>query len=259
MGCGFLKYNKDRNNGLISNIKNRENIFQTNATEYLIPSNNNLIINENMININTINVNRKRINSVQKRSRRNEARKEQGILIEQRGLNSILNYNNRIRSTRVNSNNSNNRLERFPNYGTVINRRINHNRMNTNNILLRNINTINSIEDSDNRRNARIIEILRRLGNNGRIINSNRYSSSKKKQKKSNLLKQLKVTKIDKKILHSDNKSCSICLQDFKNKESAIYLPCFHLFHRKCIDKWLETKGKCPLCKNNIKELIEKQ
>ena len=228
MGCGFLKYNKNRNDGLISNIKNRENIFQTNATRNLIPSNNNHIINENMININIINVNRKRINSVQKRSRRNEERKEQGILIEQRGLNSILNYNNRIRSTRVNSNNNNNRLERFPNYGTIINRRINHNTMNTNNISLRNINTINSIEDSDNRRNARIREILRGLGNNGRIRNSNRYSSNKKKEKKSNLFEQLKVTKIDKKILHNDNKSCSICLQDFKNKESAIYI--YHAF-----------------------------
>jgi hypothetical protein len=252
MGCGFLKYNKDRNNGLISNIKNRENIFQTNATEYLIPSNNNLIINENMININTINVNRKRINSVQNRRRRNEERKEQGSLIGQRGLNN----NYRIRPTSVNSNN---RLERFSNYGTILNRRINHNTTNANNILLRNINTIYSIEDSGNRRNARIREILRGLENNGRIRNSNRNSGSKNKQKKSNILEQLKVTKIDKKLLHNDNKSCSICLQDFKNKESAIYLPCFHLFHRKCIAKSLETKEECPLCKNNIKELIEKQ
>jgi hypothetical protein len=78
MGCGFLKYNKNRNDGLISNIKNRENIFQANATGNLIPSNNNYIINENMININIINVNvnRKRINSVQNRSRPNEERKE---------------------------------------------------------------------------------------------------------------------------------------------------------------------------------------
>ena len=250
MGCGFLKYNKDRNDGLISNITNRENIFQTNATEYLLPSNNNRIINENMINTNPINVNRRRVNSVQNRRRPNEERKDQGILIEQqRGLNNILNYNNRIMPERVNSNN---RLEIFPNFGTFLNRRTNHN--STNNIFFRNINTINSVEGRISTIQGTIRE------NNRRIRNTNRHSIERKKKKKITLLDKLAVTKIDNiKNLHNENKGCCICLQDFKNKESAIYLPCFHLFHRKCIAKWLETKEECPLCKNNIKELINKQ
>ncbi|MBO6088931.1 MAG: hypothetical protein J6P37_01275 [Lachnospiraceae bacterium] len=35
--------------------------------------------------------------------------------------------------------------------------------------------------------------------------------------------------------LDPEKKNCVICLEDFKNKDKAIILPCIHLFHKTCI------------------------
>ena len=60
-------------------------------------------------------------------------------------------------------------------------------------------------------------------------------------------------TKIDISKLKEDDKACSICLEDFENNDKAIFLPCFHVFHSKCINDWLSKKDECPLCKISIK------
>nr|KYP73627.1 RING-H2 finger protein ATL2I [Cajanus cajan] len=45
---------------------------------------------------------------------------------------------------------------------------------------------------------------------------------------------------------------CSICLADYKDKEWLKLLPhCGHLFHRDCIDKWLQVNLSCPMCRNS--------
>ncbi|OVA06600.1 zinc finger protein [Macleaya cordata] len=46
---------------------------------------------------------------------------------------------------------------------------------------------------------------------------------------------------------YGDNISCSICLQDFKEGESARELSnCKHFFHLHCIDGWLVRQASCP-------------
>ena len=52
--------------------------------------------------------------------------------------------------------------------------------------------------------------------------------------------------------IDNNNKRCIICLYDFVINDVAIYLPCFHCFHKECISIWLEKKAECPLCKNKI-------
>jgi hypothetical protein len=49
--------------------------------------------------------------------------------------------------------------------------------------------------------------------------------------------------------LDEANKSCTICLDDFVNNEKVVALPCLHYFHKKCINKWMERKKECPICK----------
>lgn len=49
--------------------------------------------------------------------------------------------------------------------------------------------------------------------------------------------------------LSSENKSCLICLEEYHNGEKAIFLPCVHIFHPKCIKEWLTKQNSCPICK----------
>ncbi len=47
-----------------------------------------------------------------------------------------------------------------------------------------------------------------------------------------------------------DNNCCSICMEEFKLAEILKMLPCTHVFHRKCINKW--KNNACPLCRKSI-------
>ena len=50
---------------------------------------------------------------------------------------------------------------------------------------------------------------------------------------------------------------CCICLDEFKYKSKVCRLECCHLFHKKCIEKWLLEKPICPLCKYDIFEELD--
>ena len=45
---------------------------------------------------------------------------------------------------------------------------------------------------------------------------------------------------------------CTICLTKFKRGKRITTLPCFHQFHHRCIDVWLENSCLCPICKASI-------
>ena len=90
----------------------------------------------------------------------------------------------------------------------------------------------------------RIQEVIERINENDIEMND--------------ILNQLSVTIIeDIKRLNDENKKCVICLEDFKNFDKSIYLPCIHLFHEKCITDWVNTKkGFCPVCRSRISNAI---
>jgi len=41
--------------------------------------------------------------------------------------------------------------------------------------------------------------------------------------------------------------SCPICQDEYRPKEYRRELSCKHIFHKKCIDKWLKSNLSCPL------------
>jgi Ca2+/Na+ antiporter len=47
-------------------------------------------------------------------------------------------------------------------------------------------------------------------------------------------------------------KSCSICLEDYRELDDVITIPCFHQFHKVCISKWLQEKASCPICHSDV-------
>ena len=58
----------------------------------------------------------------------------------------------------------------------------------------------------------------------------------------------------------SEDSSCAICQEDFKNKEELKITPCDHIFHPKCISTWLEkecTRPTCPSCRHDCREVTQ--
>jgi len=45
---------------------------------------------------------------------------------------------------------------------------------------------------------------------------------------------------------------CSICMEAYKKGDKLKQLPCKHEFHDSCIDRWLNLKNACPLCRAPI-------
>jgi hypothetical protein len=48
---------------------------------------------------------------------------------------------------------------------------------------------------------------------------------------------------------------CPICLEEFEvadPSEQVLALPCFHQFHKACVEQWLQEKDMCPVCRHDI-------
>ncbi|KAK7595088.1 hypothetical protein V9T40_001521 [Parthenolecanium corni] len=50
---------------------------------------------------------------------------------------------------------------------------------------------------------------------------------------------------------HSDQTTCVVCMCDFEDQQILRDLPCSHMFHAKCVDKWLKTNRTCPICRGD--------
>lgn len=47
---------------------------------------------------------------------------------------------------------------------------------------------------------------------------------------------------------------CSVCLCDAEDGDAMRTLPCMHVYHADCIDKWLGEHSTCPICKHDVRE-----
>ncbi|KAJ0249277.1 hypothetical protein HA466_0148010 [Hirschfeldia incana] len=46
-----------------------------------------------------------------------------------------------------------------------------------------------------------------------------------------------------------DTDSCTICQENYKNRDKIVTLDCKHEYHPECLEKWLVIKNLCPICK----------
>ena len=80
---------------------------------------------------------------------------------------------------------------------------------------------------------------------------SNHHKRFKSKSNKHiNLLNEFKIN--NEQLNNYKIKICPICLENYEIGDKIVYLPCFHLYHSKCIKKWLKFSKTCPLCKKEI-------
>ena len=58
---------------------------------------------------------------------------------------------------------------------------------------------------------------------------------------------------------HDEDVTCSICLEDIRFKQHCKILKCNHVFHKKCISRWLMNeceKPTCPCCRADVRKMI---
>ncbi|KAK8522902.1 hypothetical protein V6N13_115850 [Hibiscus sabdariffa] len=49
--------------------------------------------------------------------------------------------------------------------------------------------------------------------------------------------------------VEAETEDCCICLEELKVGSDAALMPCAHIFHADCIQKWLYTSHYCPICR----------
>uniref|UniRef100_A0A8C2WNS1 Ring finger protein 150a n=1 Tax=Cyclopterus lumpus TaxID=8103 RepID=A0A8C2WNS1_CYCLU len=84
---------------------------------------------------------------------------------------------------------------------------------------------------------------------NARDRNQRRLGDAAKKA-----ISKLQVRTIKKgdKETESDFDSCAVCIEGYKPNDVVRILPCRHVFHKHCVDPWLQDHRTCPMCKMNI-------
>ena len=55
----------------------------------------------------------------------------------------------------------------------------------------------------------------------------------------------------------TENKDCSICMEEAKLGDEVSELWCGHWYHPFCIKQWLDAHGACPLCRKTLRESRE--
>ncbi|KAF4090776.1 hypothetical protein AMELA_G00054990 [Ameiurus melas] len=84
---------------------------------------------------------------------------------------------------------------------------------------------------------------------NARDRNQRRLGDAAKKA-----ISKLQVRTIKKgdKETESEFDNCAVCIEGYKANDVVRILPCRHVFHKNCVDPWLQDHRTCPMCKMNI-------
>jgi hypothetical protein len=59
--------------------------------------------------------------------------------------------------------------------------------------------------------------------------------------------------------LETEFESCTICRDRFDDNSIVRKLYCNHIFHLNCIDTWLESNIRCPVCRSDLRDIEENE
>jgi hypothetical protein len=55
---------------------------------------------------------------------------------------------------------------------------------------------------------------------------------------------------------NNDEPECTICFDKFVKNERYRELPCKHMFHKRCVDRWFDKSVNCPMCRQDIRDML---
>ena len=278
-------YSNSNNNNNINNYNPNNNNFNNNNFNNNNFNNNNFNNrNNNNMNRNIISTNNNRmsnpdgtITEIKTETFQNGQQKitkkkydQSGNIISRqinyRNINDYNNFNNNSgniisvqRSTDSYGNVTETRIEALPNGGTrtititkdrngnIIGQSINTSGGNFNNMNMFNMGMNNMMNNMYNMNN------MNNMMNNmfmNNMMNMNDINNNISNGVDPNIIDSLEVSKMnDVSHLNDEKKQCLICLEDFKNGDEVIYLPCLHVFHKDCLLEWFREHNYCPICK----------
>jgi len=65
-------------------------------------------------------------------------------------------------------------------------------------------------------------------------------------------LRAMPVLKVTENDIEAENDECTICFDKLLVGDTALRIPCGHLFHADCARKWLESSNQCPVCRYEL-------
>lgn len=60
----------------------------------------------------------------------------------------------------------------------------------------------------------------------------------------------------DMNIAHAAGTECSICITEIEATDEAMTTPCGHSFHRECLQRWMDERLVCPMCRAPLPPLV---
>ena len=64
------------------------------------------------------------------------------------------------------------------------------------------------------------------------------------------ILNEIETIKFD--INNAEFYQCGICMDSFQNEEKVKKLFCGHIYHKECLNQWIQNNNKCPFCEETI-------
>jgi hypothetical protein len=110
------------------------------------------------------------------------------------------------------------------------------------------------VNDNDNIEYHIYYDVMDDEETRNNIYNEEEYDYfSSCKEINNKLCKPIRIKENDNLIINKE--CCNICCEDYIIGQYKRTLPsCNHIFHKKCVDKWLKTKSNCPVCRNELKK-----
>ena len=223
--------------------------------------NNNMNNNNNMImNNNNVNIQR----SVDQSGNITETQTERFPNGQTRIVSITRDRNGNIISQNMSCNSGGNNMNSMQNFNMGMNGMMNGmnnmmNGMNNMNYMMNGMNNMNNNMNNMMNNMSNMMNNMNAMFNNmfnnnnmgmGYIDFNNMNNENMGNGVEPTILNNLDTAKLkDVSKLEDDKKNCIICMEDFKNGDEVIYLPCLHVFHNTCILEWLKRHDDCPVCK----------